>query len=197
MKTSRKVRRKLVHATMRALQQVRVLFWRSLTTAEVHGRPKIAQPTMLVGDGSIHFGEHVRIGFWPSPAFLNGSCHIEARAQSACVRVGSKTTLNNNFTAIAETTSIEIGERCLIGPGVTIFDSDFHALTREERAAAVPAAREPVRIGNDVFIGSGVTILKGVTVGDGAVLGAGSMVLTDVPAGAIASGNPARIVRQA
>ncbi len=50
-------------------------------------------------------------------------------------------------------------------------------------------------IGNDVWIGSGACILSGVTVGDGAVIGARSLVAKDVPAYAIAAGNPARVIK--
>ncbi|WP_024546383.1 acetyltransferase [Picosynechococcus sp. NKBG15041c] len=38
-------------------------------------------------------------------------------------------------------------------------------------------------------------ILPGITVGDGAVIGAGAVVTKDIPAYAIAGGNPARIIK--
>jgi acetyltransferase-like isoleucine patch superfamily enzyme len=38
--------------------------------------------------------------------------------------------------------------------------------------------------------------LKGVTVGDRAVIGAGAVVTKDIPAGHVAAGNPARVIRQ-
>jgi hypothetical protein len=53
-----------------------------------------------------------------------------------------------------------------------------------------------VTIGHDVWIGHGAVVLPGRTIGTGAVVGAGSVVTKDVPAYAIAVGNPARIVRQ-
>ena len=37
---------------------------------------------------------------------------------------------------------------------------------------------------------------RGVRIGAGAVIGAGSVVTREVPAGAIAVGNPARVVRR-
>ena len=50
-------------------------------------------------------------------------------------------------------------------------------------------------IGDRAWIGANVTILKGVLVGDDAVIGAGSVVTKDVPAGAIAVGVPAKVIR--
>ena len=39
--------------------------------------------------------------------------------------------------------------------------------------------------------------MPGVTIGEGAVVGSGSVVTHDVPDGAVAAGNPARILRTA
>jgi serine O-acetyltransferase len=47
------------------------------------------------------------------------------------------------------------------------------------------------RIGNNVIIGAGARILGPVTVGEGATIGANAVVLSDVPAGALAVGIPA------
>ena len=51
----------------------------------------------------------------------------------------------------------------------------------------------PIHIGRNVWIGGGAIILPGVNIGDDALIGAGSVVTHDVPAGAIAYGNPARV----
>ncbi len=48
-------------------------------------------------------------------------------------------------------------------------------------------------IGNDVWIGQNVTFLPGVHVGDGAIIGANSVVGKDIPAYAVAVGNPIQI----
>ena len=54
----------------------------------------------------------------------------------------------------------------------------------------------PVDIGENVFVGMSVKILKGVTIGADSVIGAGAVVSASIPAGVIAAGNPARIVRE-
>ena len=90
------------------------------------------------------------------------------------------------------TERIEIGERCLAGAGVRVLDSDFHGVSREERSG--DGRTSPVRIGDDVWLGMSAMVLKGVRIGEGAVLGAGSVVVRDVPAGAVVSGNPARLL---
>lgn len=49
-------------------------------------------------------------------------------------------------------------------------------------------------IEDDVEVGAGARILGPITIGRGAVIGANAVVLTDVPAGCVAVGMPARIV---
>lgn len=89
---------------------------------------------------------------------------------------------------------VVFGDDVLLGPKVVIWDRCDPA------ASAQPAGphsklRAPVRIGNDVWIAASCVVVGGVTLGSGAVIGAGSVVLEDVPPGAIAVGNPARVVR--
>jgi len=48
-------------------------------------------------------------------------------------------------------------------------------------------------LGDNVVVGAGAKILGPVWIGDGAQIGANAVVITDVPAGAIAVGVPAKI----
>ena len=57
------------------------------------------------------------------------------------------------------------------------------------------ANTKQIIIGNDVWIGRGATIMSGVRIGNGAVIGAESVVTKNVPAYAIAVGNPARVAK--
>lgn len=62
-------------------------------------------------------------------------------------------------------------------------------------AAVDDSVTARVVIGRSVWIGSNVTLLPGLTIGDHAVVGAGSLVTKDVPAGTVAVGSPARVMR--
>lgn len=52
-----------------------------------------------------------------------------------------------------------------------------------------------VTIGDGATIGAGAIVLPRVTIGEGTIVGAGAVVTRDLPAGIVAFGNPARIVR--
>ena len=52
-----------------------------------------------------------------------------------------------------------------------------------------------VRLGDNVMIGAGAVVLPRMTIGENTVVGAGTVVIRDLPAGVVAVGNPARIIR--
>lgn len=98
-----------------------------------------------------------------------------------------------------------IGNYCLIANHVAIVgrhDHDFRALGLPVRfspwlGCASPdsgARQESATIGDDVWLGYGVIILTGVNIGRGAIVAAGSVVTKNIPAYAIAAGNPARVI---
>jgi acetyltransferase-like isoleucine patch superfamily enzyme len=103
--------------------------------------------------------------------------------------LGERVFINTGATIVA-THSIVLGDDCLIGDFVAIFDTDFHQLepSRPKRVA-------PVRLGANVWVGRSATILPGVTVGDHAVIAAGSVVTEDVPPRTVMAGIPARPIR--
>jgi maltose O-acetyltransferase len=86
---------------------------------------------------------------------------------------------------------VTIGDRTQIGPGVQILTAD-HPRDAIGRASGLEFGR-PVHVGRNVWIGAGAIILPGVSIGDDALIGAGSVVTRNVPAGATAFGNPARV----
>jgi maltose O-acetyltransferase len=108
------------------------------------------------------------------------------------IRLGARVFLNFGCV-ILDVVEVTIGDGTQIGPAVQILAAD-HPRRPEERATGLEFGR-PVRIGRNVWIGGGAILLPGVSIGDDALIGAGSVVTSDVPAGATAFGNPARVRR--
>ena len=106
------------------------------------------------------------------------------------IRLGRGVFMNFNGVVL-DVCEVEIGDQTQIGPGVQILTAD-HPRDPVQRAEGIEFGR-PVTIGRNVWIGGGAIILPGVTIGDDAIIGAGSVVTRDVPAGATAVGNPARL----
>lgn len=106
------------------------------------------------------------------------------------IRLGAGVFLNFNCV-ILDVCEVSIGEGTQVGPAVQFYAAD-HPRDAAGRASGLEFGR-PIRIGRNVWIGGGAIILPGVCIGDGAVIGAGAVVTRDVPAGAIALGNPARV----
>jgi maltose O-acetyltransferase len=121
----------------------------------------------------------------------------ELRAPVHCdygtnLRIGARTFVNFGLVAL-DVGPITIGDDVQIGPNVQLLTAT-HPLDAGLRRGKWEAA-EPITIGDNVWLGGGVIVLPGVTIGGDAVVGAGSVVTRDVPAGVVAVGNPARVVR--
>ena len=109
------------------------------------------------------------------------------------ISVGKGFFANFNFTVLDEA-PVTIGDDCFIGPNVSIYTA-CHSTDPVERNSRQEWAL-PVTIGNNVWIGGSVTILPGVTIGDNVTIGAGSVVVSDIPSGTVAVGNPCHVVKR-
>lgn len=97
------------------------------------------------------------------------------------------------FTLIDGSGGLTIGTGCDISSGVHIYthSSAKRCVSgREYREVD----REPVNIGDRVFIGANAVINMGVSIGDESVIGAGAVVTSSVPARTIVAGVPARVI---
>lgn len=88
---------------------------------------------------------------------------------------------------------IAIVDDVMIGPKVHLISSG-HPVEPSQRRKGILS--KPIAIGSNVWIGAAATILPGVTVGDDAVIAAGAVVSRSVPAGTMAAGVPAQVVKR-
>ena len=75
-----------------------------------------------------------------------------------------------------------VGDDCIIRQGVTLGASSHRR------------AQEAPTLGNGVHVGAGAMILGNIKIGDGAMIGANAVVTCDVPPGAKAVAEPAKII---
>lgn len=94
--------------------------------------------------------------------------------------IGENSMIDMNAVLGARAT---VGKRAHIGAGAVL------------AGVLEPPSASPVIIEDDVLIGANAVVLEGVRVGQGAVVAAGSVVTTDVPAGAVVAGSPAKLIK--
>jgi maltose O-acetyltransferase len=87
----------------------------------------------------------------------------------APIKIGKNTTFSYRNTIITSTHDFE----------------DFHTVIGKS-----------IEIGENSWITSNCTILGGVTIGSNTVIGAGSVVISDIPSGVFAAGNPCKVIKQ-
>ena len=136
------------------------------------------------------------------------------------IKIGKGTFININ-NIFLDTDTIEIGEVCLLGPGVNIVAASHPISTKErivpvddllenEKYSYIDSAgnfdknieytftnyQKPVKIGDRCWIGANSIILPGVTNGNNVIVGAGSVVTKDIPSNVVVVGSPAKIIRE-
>lgn len=103
--------------------------------------------------------------------------------------IGNEVTIGHKVRLYALAT-IEIGARTVLSQGAHLC-AGSHDYTRTD----FPLLAKPIRIGNDAWIAAEAFIGPGVTLGDGCIAGARAVVMKSLHDGAVAAGNPARIIK--
>lgn len=109
------------------------------------------------------------------------------------VTIGAGTFFNYDCLML-DVAPITIGSACQIATRVQ-FLTATHPIDPEPRRTGWECG-EPIVIGDNVWLSGGVIVCPGVTIGDDTVVGAGSVVTRDLPAGVVAVGAPARVLRE-
>jgi maltose O-acetyltransferase len=99
-----------------------------------------------------------------------------------------------NFDAIVlDVVDVTVGAACQLAPRVQLLTAT-HPLDPGPRRAGWESGA-PIVLEDNVWLGGGVIVCPGVTIGADTVVGAGAVVTRDLPAGVVAAGVPARILR--
>ena len=140
------------------------------------------------GDGHIiEIGPRVRI---------NRSALLWCEDENGSLTIGEGTSIEEAHIAVTEPGSrIEIGSGCIFAYDIEVRCGDSHSILDALTKKRINPPADVI-IGDRVWIGMGAKILKGVGIGPDSIVATGSVVTKPVPAGTIAAGNPAKIVRE-
>jgi carbonic anhydrase/acetyltransferase-like protein (isoleucine patch superfamily) len=150
---------------------------------------RIPSSSILIGKGCAF-----RSAPWSNQVGLNRACMLSTLREGAEIAIGESSGFSGTVIGAAE--RIAIGPRVLVGGNCTITDTDWHPIDAAARMTDAPAKSAPVVIEADVFLSMNVTVLKGVTIGEGTVVAANSVVSRSLPAGVIAGGAPANVLKK-
>jgi len=116
--------------------------------------------------------------------------------EAARIAIGKGCFLNRG-TMLAAMERIEIGDHVMFANNCFVGDAD-HAYDDPDKPITHQGfvARGPVRIGSNCWFGVNCVVTGGIEIGERCVIGANSVVTKDLPAGVIAAGAPAKVVRE-
>lgn len=112
-------------------------------------------------------------------------------AVSPSVRLGGGVAVMAGACLNAET---RVGDLAIVNTGASVdHDGDLGEACHVAPGCALAGN---VTVGARAFLGVGCVAIPGVGVGEGTTVGAGSVIVRDIPAGVLALGAPARVVRR-
>lgn len=109
------------------------------------------------------------------------------------ISIGAGTFVNYDCIML-DVVDLSIGANCQLATRVQLLTATHPVDPVTRRAGWESGA--PIVVGDNVWLGGGAIVLPGVSIGEDTVVGAGSVVTTDLPAGVVAVGCPARPLRE-
>ena len=142
------------------------------------------------------FGSRVNVGKYPTfVASSDNNIHLTTwnlGEFDGVIEIGDYCLLTPGVR-IAAATKITIGDGCMFANSAYVSDADWHGIYN--RAAPVGTTK-PIELKNNVWIGDRAVVGKGVTIGENSIVAAGAVVVKDVPKNVIVGGNPAKIIKE-
>ncbi len=150
---------------------------------------------VFLGEGVIVFGrsreDAVVLG---DEVVINKDTIIESGHGGSLV-IGARTTIQPRCQLSAYKGAIRIGADVQIAPNCAFYPYNHGMLADTPMKSQPLVSKGGIVLEDDVWLGYGVVVLDGVRIGKGAIVGAGSVVTRDIPAGAVAAGNPAKVIK--
>lgn len=153
----------------------------------VEGVIKISKTKIVIkGSGNtLHVENGVKI---------NGS-FLEILGNNCEIVIGKNCIIGDGsyLSAKEKDIKLSVGKGCMLSRNAKLMTSDGHPIYQDKKI--INSAKDII-LGDRVWIADDVTILKGVEVGANSVVGIGSVLTKSIPAGSIAVGNPAKVIKE-
>lgn len=124
--------------------------------------------------------------------YFSDNCRINCSGGN--ISIGFNTFFNHNCNLVS-LCEINIGDNCLFGPNVNIFDHNHKYENSYLPICKQGYITERVKIGSDVWIGANCVILPGVNIEDHVIVGANSVVTKNLKGNAMYAGSPAKFIK--
>src|SRR6266852_2737771 len=147
--------------------------------SKTYGRPHVENR------GRILIGNRVRLNSRWAPVEL-------ATGPEGVIEIGDGVFLNYG-TLVSARCRVCIGANAMVGNYGIIADTEIPGIGEPPGAPMLEA--RAVEIGEGAWLAARVTVLPGARIGARAVIAAGSVVSGEIPAGVVAGGIPARVLR--
>jgi len=123
------------------------------------------------------------------------SGEINVMGTKSDLHIGHKTTVRNaSFSAIGDGAHITLGDDCMLGSNIKIWNGDVHPIYDIESRREFNLPKD-ITLGDHVWLGSDVVVLKGVNIGSGSVVGVGSLMTKSAPKNSLSVGSPAKLTK--
>lgn len=146
--------------------------WELISWQNIHHSVKL----LVKKEGKLIFGRHNIIERY-------GNIYV---GENAVLTLGTQNYFNQGLIISCQD-SVTIGNGCMFGPNVMIFDNNHKYY--KNTGVSFDLSKKEVRIGNNCWIASSVVILKGTTIGDNCIIGAGSVISGNIPDNSIVTSN--------
>lgn len=117
------------------------------------------------------------------------------RASGGRIEFGDGVFLNQNCMIVSHE-AISLGPDCMLGPNVSVFDSDHRFDRTDVPFSSLGYRVSATLIDRNVWLGANTVVTRGSHIGASVVVGANSVVKGTLSSGTVYAGNPLRKVRE-
>ena len=173
-----------------ALRRARAAFREDVDAAIARDPAAASRADVVVNSPGLHaiWSHRVAHKLWGNPSTKPVARVLSTLTRAATgVEIHPGATIGRRFF-IDHGMGVVIGETAVVGDDVML----YHGVTLGGRSLSRGTKRHPT-VGDGVTIGAGARVLGDIEIGDQAQVGANSVVVKDVPSGAVATGIPAAV----